>query len=172
MSDPRLPNRPQLQKSEESWNAKLPDKSELIEELLSDAVSAADSLIKQRNSELPFYIWWVQPEVAGILQEITSEFGFRGPEYIVRELSSLGGRPARGRLWISSTLNAPLDFSIAPVFWAKATTDVALIAQRCGGILIRKEDVHFCDRFGFVTDLQLRLIDPLTGTYTKPTSQR
>ncbi len=164
MSDPRFPNRPQLQKSEESWNAKLPNKSELrgdipgFAEMHEDVMATADLALGARNLHLPFYIWWVQPEVAGILQEITSEFGFRGPEYIVRELSSLGGRPGRGRLWVSSTLNVPSDFSIAHAFQAKSASDVALLAQRCGGILIRKEDVHFCDRFGFVTDLQLRII--------------
>lgn len=174
MSDHRFPPRPQVQKSTENYRGRLPRKSELLDELPGfeeNQAEVIDTAVAgtRTHFDLPYHIWWVQPEVATILEATNSEYGFRGPDYIVSELSSLAGRPARGRLWVSSSLNLPRDFSIAPIFKEKEDTQVALLAQRCGGIMIRTEDIHYCDRFGFVTDLQLRLVDPLTGTFTKPT---
>lgn len=174
MTDPRFPPRPQVQTSKETWTGKLPPKPDPQDPLESFFDNPQGQVVEPsvvgtvEEHELPYHIWWVQPEVAGIFAEATSEYGFSGPAYIASELSSLAGRPARGRLWISPSLNVPQGFSIAAVFKEKEGTQVALLAQRCGGILVRTDDIHYCDRFGFVTDLQLRLVDPLTGTFTKP----
>ncbi len=96
-------------------------------------------------------ICWVDPQSADAVS--TSPELHDTPAYFQGEIHSLAGRPARGRLWISSELP---DIDIGAAFEDPQTSPatIDLVSQR-GGIVIRPEDRAQLSRFGIITDQKL-----------------
>ena len=79
------------------------------------------------------------------------------PGYLDTEFWSRQGRPARGRLWVSSALPLPNNFSID--YDAACLGGQKLSFADYGGIVIRAEDKPAVIGLpGILTDTNLRLI--------------
>jgi hypothetical protein len=91
-------------------------------------------------------IWWLNQQET----EFVCENPIDGlPEYILDMIDSRDGRPGRGRLWTPPDVKAAVD----P--WPD-TLLAKWLGKDSGGLVIRKEDVHFIAMYpGTVTDLNL-----------------
>ena len=97
-------------------------------------------------------ICWVHPRLADIISD--TEACLKTPTYFQKELSSLAGRPAHGRLWSSSSLP---DIEVAEAFEDLRcyNSTFAKVLEHLGGIVIRPEDRDSVLGFGLITDQQL-----------------
>lgn len=100
------------------------------------------------------YIWWLsQYEILSIEAEAAQL-----PEYLQRELSSINGRPLRGRLWTTSAskFEGAWPFEVSP--WPETALSKWL-GSWCGGIVFRAEDVEKLKQLpGTITNFELKRI--------------
>jgi len=96
-------------------------------------------------------IWWLTPRECEVLHDGACKRQW--PDYLTRQISSLVGRWGRGRLWVSTEIFGLGDFEVPEEAW---NGYAAKLAERRGGIVIRKEDYnHVCMVLGFVTTWQM-----------------
>jgi len=99
-------------------------------------------------------IWWLsQSDLESLLLERPERELGGLPEYILREIDSMMGRPLRGRLWVSSSFEKrPRDFEVK--FELFETIGKHLVDS--GGLVFREEDLgQIRDLPGEVTDFEL-----------------
>ena len=95
-------------------------------------------------------IWWLEGIQAEVLEDIKGGM----PAYIMSELSSMSGRPLRGRLWVPEgiSINRLSDDAIKIMGF--------LGLDKLGGIVFHKEDLRFIENLpGIITDCELNTVD-------------
>jgi hypothetical protein len=94
-----------------------------------------------------YAIWWLSQAACEEIEPIIDEIGL--PDYIRAEFQSRLGRAGRGRLWVADGID------LSEIEW-QAEKPAAKLAGKCGGIVIRSEDVgRVLGLPGFVTDTDL-----------------
>lgn len=101
-----------------------------------------------------FYVWWLsEAEYTKIPTEVFDTL----PTYLAEECRSRDGRNGRGRLWISSKLNAPTGSQCE---WDDRNPVCQKIVQEsAGGIFFLPEDLGRLPKdIGFVTDQKCHFV--------------
>ena len=95
-------------------------------------------------------IWWLSEAD----YEVIGDPPITGwPAYLLRQYESRRGRPGRGRLWVDQEIEA--EHGPLRVDWPRTLLGVVL--ERCGGLVVRIEDVPLLDDLpGYVTDTTLK----------------
>jgi hypothetical protein len=126
-----------------------------------------DTMDKQNNvmrADNPVYehptdvnelaIWWLsEPDCYAIAVDEHAPEDEGLPQYLQDEFNNRYGRAGRGRLWV------PKGFVANDLIWPEPETPIAIMCEKCGGIVFWRKDLHTLATFpGLVTDMHLNRI--------------